>query len=367
MILGIGVALIRYANGIGAISNLSDVYPWGLWISFDLLCGVALAAGAFTVAATVYILDLQEFRPLLRPAILTGFLGYLMVIVALLVDLGRPERIWHLIMYWNPHSVMFEVGWCVMLYSTVLALEFSPLLFERLHWSGPLRVIHALTMPLVILGVVLSTLHQSSLGSLFLIVPEKLHPLWYTPLLPLFFFLSAVAVGLAMVIVESSISSRAFGRGLEVYLLGRLARAIPWVLGLHLVLKIGDLIAAGELGLLFEGSLTSGLFWLELVGGVLLPLVLFALPAIRQSSTGLLVGALLVVGGVVLNRFDVSLVGLTRPAGSGYFPYWMEFAITLGIVSAGVLAFGLAARFLPLFVEEHPSSAPAAQTEEATA
>jgi Ni/Fe-hydrogenase subunit HybB-like protein len=330
-----------------------------LWISFDLLCGVALAAGAFTVAATVYILNLREFRPLLRPAILTGFLGYLMVVVALLVDLGRPERIWHLIIYWNPHSVMFEVGWCVMLYTTVLALEFSPLLFERLHWSGPLRVIHVLTMPLVILGVVLSTLHQSSLGSLFLIVPEKLHPLWYTPLLPLFFFLSAVAVGLSMVIVESSISSRAFGRGMEVHLLGHLARAIPWILGLLLVLKIGDLIAAGELGLLFEGSLTSGLFWLELVGGVLLPLVLFALATIRQSSTGLLVGALLVVGGVVLNRFDVSLVGLGRPAGSGYFPHWMEFAITVGIVSAGILAFGLAAKYLPLFSDEHVSPVPA--------
>ena len=360
-VLGIVVALIRYANGLGAISNLSDVYPWGLWISFDILCGVALAAGAFTIAATVYIFDLKAFRPLLRPAILTGFLGYLMVIVALLVDLGRPERIWHLIVYWNPHSVMFEVGWCVMLYTLVLALEFSPLVFERFGLKTPLRVIHAMTFPLVIAGVVLSTLHQSSLGSLFLIMPEKLHPLWHTPLLPLFFFLSAVAVGLAMVIVESSISSRAFRRGLELDLLSRLAGAIPWVLGLYLILKLGDLAVVGELGLLFEGSLLSGLFWLELLGGVVLPLVLFALPAVRQSRTGLLVGALLVVAGVVLNRFDVSLVGLARPAGSGYFPHWMEFAITLGIVSAGVLAFGLVARHLPLFVEaEEPAVSAAA-------
>ncbi len=371
MVLGIVVALIRYANGIGAISNLSNTYPWGLWISFDLLCGVALAAGAFTIAATVYIFNLKEFRPLLRPAILTGFLGYLMVIVALLVDLGRPERIWHLIIYWNPHSIMFEVGWCVMLYTLVLTLEFSPLVFERFGLKTPLRVIHAMTFPLVIAGVVLSTLHQSSLGSLFLIMPEKLHPLWYTPLLPLFFFLSAVAVGLAMVIVESSISNRAFRRGLELDLLSRLAGAIPWVLGLYLILKFGDLAAVGELGLLFEGSLLTGLFWLELLGGVVLPLVLFALPAVRQSRTGLLVGALLVVAGVVLNRFDVSLVGLTRPAGSGYFPHWMEFAITLGIVSAGVLAFGLVARYLPLFVEvEEPAvsatASPAIRPREAT-
>ena len=351
IVLGVIVALIRYAYGLGAISHLSDAYPWGLWISFDLLCGVALAAGAFTTAGAVYILGYERFRPVLRPAVLTGFLGYLMVIVALLVDLGRPERIWHLLVFWNPHSIMFEVGWCVMLYTTVLALEFSPLVFERFGWRVPLRFIHAITIPLVIAGVVLSTLHQSSLGSLFLIVPDKLHPLWYSPVLPLYFFLTAVAVGPAMVILESSISSRVFKRGLEVELLGDLAQAIPYILGLYLIIKVGDLLVTGEVGLLFTASAASGLFWLEMIAGVIAPIVLLAQPAIRQRASGLLWSALLVIGGVVLNRFDVSLIGLARPAGAWYFPHWMEFAITIAIISAGVAAFGLVAKYLPLFVE----------------
>jgi Ni/Fe-hydrogenase subunit HybB-like protein len=211
ILVGFGAltALYRYIRGIGPMSNLSDAYPWGLWISFDLLCGVALGAGAFMMAATVYILGVERYRPILRPAILTGFLGYVMVVLALLVDLGRPERIWHLMIYWNPHSVLFEVGWCVMLYTTVLALEFSPLVFERLGLKTPLKLIHAITVPLVILGVVLSTLHQSSLGSMFLAMPSKLNPLWYSALLPVFFFVSAAAVGLAMVIGESTLSAQA--------------------------------------------------------------------------------------------------------------------------------------------------------------
>src|SRR5512143_710368 len=219
VVIGVSVALIRFAFGIGAISNLNNSYPWGFWISFDLLCGVALGAGAFTMAAVVYIFKLERFRPLLRPSILTGFLGYVMVIIALLVDLGRPERIWHMIIYQNGHSVLLEIGLCVMLYTTVLALEFLPVLLERPHWEKPIRILHSITMPLVILGVVLSTLHQSSLGSLFLIMPEKLNPLWYTPLLPLIFFITAVNVGLGMIIFESSLSSRAFHRGLETHLL----------------------------------------------------------------------------------------------------------------------------------------------------
>lgn len=248
VVIGVSVALIRFAFGIGAISNLNNSYPWGLWISLDLLCGVALGAGAFTMAAIVYIFNLKQFRPLLRPSILTGFLGYVMVIIALLVDLGRPERIWHMIIYQNGHSVLLEIGLCVMLYTTVLALEFLPVLLERPNWQKPLRILHSITMPLVIFGVVLSTLHQSSLGSLYLIMPAKLHPLWYTPLLPFIFFATAVGVGLGMIIFESSLSSRAFHRGLEIHLLSKLARAIPFVMSFYLLLRFGDLAVEGKLG-----------------------------------------------------------------------------------------------------------------------
>jgi len=353
MALGVLVALWRYAFGIGAISNLNNAYPWGLWISFDLLCGVALAAGAFTTATAVYIIGLERFRPILRPAILTGFLGYLMVIVALLVDLGRPERIWHLIIYWNPHSVMFEVGWCVMLYTTVLALEFSPMVFERFGWKLPLQIIHRITIVLVILGTLLSTLHQSSLGSLFLAMPGKVNPLWFSPFLPLYFFLTAAAVGPAMVIVESYISSRVFYRGLEIDLIGELAKAIPILLGIYLVIKFFDLTIAGKWGYAFQGGM-SILFWIEILLGVVVPIILFSLPSMRRDSKRLLGTALLVIlFGVVLNRFDVSLIGWLRSENVAmYLPNWTEFAITVGIVSAGVIAYGLVAKFLPLFAED---------------
>jgi len=348
-VIGLVTALIRFAFGIGAISNLTNAYSWGLWISLDLLCGVALGAGAFTIAAAVYILNLKQFQPILRPAILTGFLGYLMVIVALMVDLGRPERIWHMMIYQNGHSVLFEVGLCVMLYTTVLALEFLPVLLKRTPWHRPIHLLHAATMPLVILGVVLSTLHQSSLGSLFLIMPSKLHPIWYTPLLPLFFFLSAVTVGLAMVIIEASLSARAFKRPLELSLLSQLARAIPYLLGVYLIVRLADLAVAGELALTVQPTQFALVFWVELLIGWVAPLILLANTRLRQQPKWLLAGAGLVILGVVLNRFNVSLLALGHLTDQPYFPSIGEFAISLGIISAGVLAFALVARLFPLF------------------
>jgi Ni/Fe-hydrogenase subunit HybB-like protein len=349
VVIGVAVALWRFAFGIGAISNLNNSYPWGLWISLDLLCGVALGAGAFTMAATVYIFNLEQFRPLVRPSILTGFLGYVMVVLALLVDLGRPERIWHMMIYQNGHSVLLEIGLCVMLYTTVLTLEFVPVVLERFRLAKAIHILHTVTLPLVILGVVLSTLHQSSLGSLYLIMPEKLNPLWYSPLLPVFFFNSAVAVGLAMVIFESWVSARAFHRGLETHLLSKLAQAVPYVLGLYLLLKLGDLAVEGKLNLLFQSGLFSFLFLTELLVGGVLPIVLFSIRRVRESSTGLLIGALCVIGGLVLNRFDVGLLAQTHLGGLAYTPSWAEFAVSFGIISAGVLAFGAVAKFFPLF------------------
>ncbi len=344
---------IRFTSGIGAVSNMSNAYPWGIWISFDLLCGVALAAGAFTTCAAVYILNLKQFKPLTRPAILTGFLGYLMVIVALLVDLGRPERIWHMIIYWNPHSPLFEVGLCVMTYTTVLALEFSPLFFEWAGWKRAVRIIHSLTMPLILLGVLLSTLHQSSLGSLFLVTADKLHPLWHTPLLPIFFFLSAATAGLAMVVVESTISANAYGRAQETHLLSRLARAIPWLLGFYLLAKVGELIWSGDLALLGSGSWQAWLFWAELMLGAALPMVLLSIRRVRENHTWLFSSALLVILGLMLNRFDVGLIAWRRLGSASYFPSWMEFAVSFGIIAAGVLAYDWVARHLPLFDDAH--------------
>ncbi len=357
MAIGLVVAIIRFINGIGAISNLSDGRGWGLWISFDLYCGVALAAGGFTLAATVYIFNLKKYYPIVRSAILTAFLGYLMVIVALLVDLGQPWRIWHIIIYWNPHSPLFEVGWCVLLYTTVLTLEFSPNVFERFNLQTPLRLIRAIQIPLIIAGIVLSTLHQSSLGSTLLLMPDKINPLWFTPILPLLFLLSAICVGLAMVIVETSLGSKGLGHHVDLEIVAGLGRALPYLLGLYLLVKLGDLLVAGELGLIFSSGLYSALFLLEIGGGVILPLVLFALPAVRRSRTALFWSALLVVLGLVLNRFNVSLIALSPRPGTIYFPHPMEFAISIAVVSAGILAYIMANRYLPIVHHEKAAQA----------
>jgi Ni/Fe-hydrogenase subunit HybB-like protein len=366
---GVISAMTRFAFGISAVSDLSNAYPWGFWISFDLYCGVALGAGAFTIVAIVEVFDLKEFKPLVRPSVLTGMLGYIMVVIALLVDLGQPLRIWHMIVYQNHTSILLEVGICVMLYTTILLIEFSPVVFEGLKRHKIAHTIHKYSFPFVILGVVLSTLHQSSLGSLLIIEPYKLHPLWWTPILPVLFFVSAVNVGLGMIIVESSLSTRAFSKGLETHLLKKLAVVDVYVLAVYLALKFGELAWAGELHLLFTSGLMSVLFWGEIIIGALIPIALFSQRAIRQNPGGVFIGGVFVVLGLILNRFNASWFGImhadpltyipTFMSNVDYFPTLPEIAVSIGIVSAGVLAFNLAAKYLPLFEQDsHEAHAP---------
>jgi Ni/Fe-hydrogenase subunit HybB-like protein len=351
---GLYSTVVRFSRGLGAATALSDQFPWGLWIGFDVLCGVGLAAGGFAITASVHVFNLERYKPILRPTVLTAFLGYVLVIVALLFDLGRPYRIWHPLVMRNPHSVMFEVAWCVMLYTTVLALEFSPVVFEKLRLERPMRILHAISVPLVIVGVLLSTLHQSSLGSLFLIMPEKLHPLWYTPLLPVFFFLSALGVGMAMVILESHLSGRAFGKRLEIGLLADLARVIVVVQAVFLVWRLEDLSSRGALHWSGASPLVAGLFLAEITLMSVLPMVLFAIPRLRRSPSGLFLGASSAVLGFVLNRLNVSITAIEAGTGVRYFPTWMEISVTMMIVAVGIALFGLAAKHLPIF-EAHPT------------
>ncbi len=360
-------AMTRYAFGIGAVSDLSYSYPWGFWISFDLFTGVVISSGGFLMAGTVYILGIKEFQPLLRPSVLTAFIGYVMVSIALLVDLGQPLRIWYMMIHWNGTSVLLEIGICVMTYLTVLAIEFAPVVLEGFKLQKWAHLIHRFIMPFVILGVVLSTLHQSSLGSLLLIQPAKLHPLWWTPILPIMFFTSAISVGLGMIIFESSLSSRYFQRGLETHLLEKLAKAIPVVLGIYAILKFGELAYAGELSYLFTSGIMSILFWAEIIIGVITPIIWFSIKKNRTSPNGLLTGAIILLLGMILNRFDVSWFAVKHPDPLFYLPTFMsnvkyiptlpEISISLGIFSAGILAFGLAAKYLPVFDEEHSHTA----------
>jgi Ni/Fe-hydrogenase subunit HybB-like protein len=351
LLCGFGGAAVwlRFTRGLGSVSNLSDAYPWGLWIGFDVLCGVGLAAGGFTITAIVYLFHLEKYRPIVRPAILTAFLGYLLVVFGLLVDLGRPWNIWHPLIMWNPHSVMFEIAWCVTLYTTVLALEFSGMVFERLGWARALRIQHAITLPLVILGVILSTLHQSSLGALYLIVPHKLYPLWYTEQLPLIFWASAVCAGLAMVIVESRLSARALGRELELPLLQDIGRALMAALGVLTVLRARDLYARGVFGLAFQPGYEGWLFQFEVLIGMVLPFILLAVPRIRATERGLYIASILTVFGFIANRLNVSVTGLDRAQGGRYIPAVPEVLITLMLVAIGFTAFNLAAKHLPVY------------------
>lgn len=357
------VAMWRYFFGIGAISNLSNAYPWGFWVSFDLFTGIAISSGAFVITSIVYIFELEEFRPLVRPTLVTGLLGYLMEGIALLVELGQPHRIWYFLRYQNFTSFLLFIGLYVMIYIGILTVEFAPAIFEWLKWDKYANLLKHWMKPIIIIGAVISTLHQASLGSLLLIQPTKLHPLWWTPLIPPLFFISAIAIGLAMTIFESSLSSRYFQRGLETHLLEKLALAIPYALGLYLVIKFAQLTLEGKLALLFTSGSNSILFWVEILISTIIPIIWFAFKKNRTSPNALLTGAIITLLGLILNRFDVSWFAVKHADPLYYLPTFMgnvhyiptlsEVAVSIGIFSAGILAFGLAVKYLPVFEDEH--------------
>ncbi|MHB8113434.1 MAG: NrfD/PsrC family molybdoenzyme membrane anchor subunit [Bellilinea sp.] len=351
--LGMGVAVYRWIVGLGATTNLSDGRPWGLWISFDMMSGIGLAAGAFTLAAIVYIFNLKKFYPIVRPTILTGFISYTLAALTLLVDLSQPQRIWHLIIYWNVHSPLFEIGWCVMLYLTVLALEFSPVVFEALGWKVPLKIIRGITIPLIIAGVTLSTMHQSTLGTMLTILPDKIHPLFYSRLFPLYFYLTAIAAGLAMTVFESYHSSRTYGYPFEIKMLSKLVKGIPWVLGLYFVIRMAELFITGNYRYLLEGGAPAVMYIIEMIGGVLIPIFYFSDSHTRNDVHGITWGAFFTMGGLILNRVNAALIFMD---GSFYLPSWQELAVTVGLTCLGLIMFDAAVRFLPMFPEPTPKA-----------
>ncbi len=364
-------AFFRFFYGFGSVTNLSKAYPFGIWIAFDVACGVALAAGGFTTAAIVEIFGREKYHALVRPAILTAFIGYFLVGLAVFFDLGKYYNIWHALVYWNGTSVLFEVAWCVMLYLTVLAIENIPNVVEQFKGNvqlpGPLAglnkvvdwVLHRLdwfcnkTMAFfVIAGVVLSFGHQSSLGTMMLVAPYKLHDLWYTPLSPLLFLTSAVSVGLPMVIFEGTLAAKFFGRKPETELLSGIAQYIPLFLGTYLLLRIGDLAYRGVLAQAFDGSVQGYAFLVEFA--------LFAIPyfvlkreRFRNDPTKLFLCACSVILAVVTNRFNVFLIGMDMGPGWNYFPSVGEFAITFAFVAFGVVLYKIGVNYLPILEEEH--------------
>ena len=346
-------SMARFVFGLGATTNLNDTYPWGLWVSFDVVTAVPLAAGAFTLGAIVHCFNIKKLEPLVRPAIVTGFLGYSLVAIGLLLDLGQPHKGWQVLVYWNLHSPMFEVSMCVMAYTTVLFLEFLSPVAEKFGWHLSMRVLRWLEMPLVVAAAAISTLHQSTLGTFFLIAVDKLHNLWYNPLLPLLFWVSAISAGMCIIIIEATSCHKWMGQPNEGVLLRTLAKILPWTLGLYIAIRVFSLLVLSH-GPFFDMPVLTLLFVLELGIGFILPFFMFTQQSVRNDDRRRVIAALLVIFGVVLNRFNVSMFGMMDP-NQIYYPSLIESLVTIGIIAGHILFFVLIAKYFPVF-EHHPET-----------
>ena len=356
---------IRFIFGLGEMTNLCDQHPWGIWIAIDVATGVALAAGGFTSAALGHIMFKERYNVILRPALLTAMLGYTFVAIGVFIDLGRYYSIWHPLIMWNGTSPLFEVGICVMIYATVLYIEFIPIVAERL--IGRVKLKGILSKPLdsflrmlnrgvsktmfifIIAGVVLSTLHQSSLGTLMVIAGPKMHPLWQTPILPLLFLISAIAVGFPMIIFESLIASRSLGLNSEMSVLSRLGKMVAPLLGIYLSVKLVDMVIRGTYVYLTEINTQSVMFVIEIVVGIIIPLRMLFSEKVLNSKLWLFIAASLVIAGVMLNRINCFLIAYSAPyALDSYFPSIGEISVTVGFISILVLLYRAMVMFLPI-------------------
>jgi len=351
------VAVYRLLFGLGAATNLNDIWPWGFWIGFDVLGGVAMAAGGFIIAGAVYILNWKKYKPIVRAAILNAFFGYVLAASSIFFDIGRSFRIWHPMVMWQINSIMFIVAIHVVLYTTTLATESSPMIFEKFKMSGAYRFVNSIMVPIVLFGVLLSTLHQSSLGAVYLIIPSKLSPLWYSSRLPYLFLISAVFMGLSMVSFETILSSRVFKHKPPMDILTGMARGSLIVAVLYFVLKVWDLVSGPGIGAAFTGRFTANMYLLEMVIGVLLPLLLLSLKEFRTRLNSIFAINILVIVGIMLNRLNVGIFGLADYAGRfglDYFPSLMEIILTAAMIAFAFVGFKFCVKYLNLFPEtEH--------------
>jgi Ni/Fe-hydrogenase subunit HybB-like protein len=390
--------LVRCFKGIGAVSNMSDGYPWGIWIAYDVATGTAIACGGYAVAILVYIRNHMRYHPLIRSCILTSMFGYGLAGFSVMVDLGRPWNAYNFFVpsKWQVNSAMFEVALCVMAYSTVLIIEFLPAILYSLETSrwrrlqmimtslqpvfapdkeavlgkiGYVRAAAAWLRPrlekvlifIIVLGITLPTMHQSSLGSMLLIAATKLHPLWHSPLLPLFFLINCIYIGYSIAILESVISSYAFQRPYEIRQLSGLAGIIPWLATLWLAVVVGDLSWRGQLGAVWRFDLYSFFFLLEFALLGFGSLILFSNQN-RHSPRWLFVSAALIVLGGALYRFNVYLIGFNPGQGWSYFPSLAEVMISVGIVTIELLGYQVLVKTVPVLprigLHRHPHARP---------
>lgn len=351
-LIGLGAGIWRLFVGMGTTTALTDGYPWGIWIGFDFAL-IAFAAVGFTMTTLIYVLRQEQYREVLRPALLAALCGYVAVLALLVLDLGRWDRFYHFILYWNVHSPLFEISWCVLLYTTLLVVETSPQVAERLGKPGLVRFVHRIAVPLVIVGLTLSTLHQSTLGTLYLNMPHRLDALWYSPILSLLFFVSSIMAGLSLAMIGYLVAARITGTVVKPAIPRGLATGVAWVTLVYVVLKLGDIWLAGETAALFAFDRLSWLMWLELGLFAIVPMILFFIPALRNRRAVQWVGASLILAGVLLNRFNATLFAQTPPAGSAYAPHLLEWLSTVGVIAAAVLVWYLGVRYLAIWREAH--------------
>ena len=361
LLIGLVITVLRFTKGLGFVTNLDDNNPWGIWISFDLLCGVALAAGGYTTSAACYIFGMKKYHSAVRPAILTAFLGYALVVFALHYDVGRPYRlVYPIFLSPGTTSLLYEVGLCVFLYVTVLAIEFSPALFEWLGMKNLRNKIMKLTMALTVFGVILSTLHQSSLGALYIAVPSKIHPLWYSPYLAILFFVSSIPAGLSMVILEGTLAHKPWHHMMDKTHLDEhdgvvlgFARGASISLAAYFCVKLVAVAYDNNWAYLATGW---GAWWLvEVLGFVALPSLLYAIGSREKNIKLIKWTSALTVFGIILNRFNVSIVAFNwqLPSSQRYIPSWMEIGISVFVVTLGVTVYRFIVSRMPIFFE-HP-------------
>ena len=333
----VAIIIFRLVVGLGPVTNLTDEWPWGLWIGFDVLCGVALAGGGYGTALIVCILHNDKLKPIARATLLTSLIGYLLVVVSLFVEIGRWWNFWMPFVHWGYESVLFEVFVCISLYTVVQVLELCEIITEKVF-----RIFHkffVMILPfLLILGVVLPTLHQSSLGALYLMMESKLHELWFSPYIFLFFLLSSFYVGPAMIAVESAVAYFSYKHLVPISVLRTLARIGGCVMFVYLVLRFADLAYHDKLHLLWDGSFESYAFLLEIGIGLVIPLLIVVSPLVNYRIWIIAYGLLTALG-VVLNRMNVVVTGMWTSTGGEYFPAVTEVVVSIGLVTGGVLAY----------------------------
>jgi len=356
-ITGLYATYIRFFEGFRASTNLSDQMPWGLWVGLGTLCGVGLSAAGFGISAAVELLGMERYRPILRASILISFLGYMTVCVGYLYEIGLPWRFWHPIVMWNHRSVLFDVCVCIMTYTTVLTFEFAPAVIEKLRWrrlrETILRYHHKILTGVVMAGVLLSSMHQSYLGGLYLIARGKVHPLWYSQYMHAMFYLSAIPAGLALTVMAIYLCMRSLNVRIDFTILSDCGRMIQMLLIVYAFFRVLDLGANQAIGYAFQLTPEAGYFWLETALFLAIPIALLSFESVRNNVEQLYWSCAFVVAGFMVNRLNVSINALQTALGAHYIPKWSELASTLLVVAAGVMAFRYAVIYLDILPKAH--------------